>query len=178
MGDAGSLGVGFVLAFLGISLTQSAATPVKPAIPLIILGLPLIDAVRVVSRRMIEGRDPFLPDMNHVYHKFLNLGFRHRFTVLAMYMVCFFWAVLSIVLRQGGQPELLALLVVVSAGFYFALRYIMPGRVRLSFLKKVSLRAVRESVAYRRVACVIKGIILYTMLTVQFILVVRGYCCI
>ncbi len=85
MGDAGSLTVGFLLGFFAIHLTQRPDATVSPMLPVLVLGLPLFDAVWVMTRRLLHRTSPFSPDQSHVHHKFLNLGFEHRFTVLVIY---------------------------------------------------------------------------------------------
>ena len=85
MGDSGSLTVGFFLGFLAIMLTQGQSNPIAPVIPFVILGLPIIDTLWVMTGRVLNGQSPFAPDKTHVHHQFLDLGFHHRFTVIAIY---------------------------------------------------------------------------------------------
>lgn len=87
MGDTGSMILGFLLAFTGISFIeifiqkrdevfyhlQSA-----PVIAVAILILPIIDTLMVIITRIYHGKSILSPDKNHIHHKLLNLGLTHR----------------------------------------------------------------------------------------------------
>lgn len=158
MGESGSLGVGFVLAFLVVSLTQSPVNPVNPVVPLIILGVPIVDAVWIMSQRLTGQRVRHRPEMNQVFHKIMKLGFRHRFTVLVIYAISLGWAVFSVVFRLGRPALLLAVFAAVSAVFYLGLNYVRDNRACTEFLKKNSWRSIRETELYRRTATRIAGV--------------------
>ena len=96
MGDAGSLTVGFLLGFLAVHTTQNPNGVVSPVVPLLILGVPIVDTIWVMSRRVLNGESPFSPDRTHVHHRFLNLGFEHRFTVVILYGITTFWVFYSV----------------------------------------------------------------------------------
>ncbi|MFA7537317.1 MAG: MraY family glycosyltransferase [Desulfuromonadales bacterium] len=134
MGDAGSLSIGFVLGFLAISLTQSASSVTSPIIPAIVLGLPIIDTLWVMSRRVIHGVSPFSPDRTHVHHQFLDLGFNHRFTVLIIYVISLYWSIIAILFRRHSDWLLLLIYLGLSGSFYIALRYILKHRERFQSL--------------------------------------------
>lgn len=87
MGDCGSQFLGFSTGVLVIILTQQVSTVLSPAMPLLLLGLPLIDTFLVMGQRLYEGRSPFRPDQNHVHHKLLGLGFDHYESVVIVYTI-------------------------------------------------------------------------------------------
>lgn len=87
MGDTGSQFLGFSLGVLVIMLSQSVNSAMSPLIPLIILGLPILDTVAVMVQRIYERRSPFSPDKNHIHHKLLALGFDHYEAVFIIYLV-------------------------------------------------------------------------------------------
>ena len=152
MGDTGSLGVGYLLACIAVLLTQSPAAKVNPAIPVLILGVPILDTLFVMINRMRQGKSPFAPDMTHVHHKFLNLGFQHRFTVLILFGICLFWAIFSISFSQWPAYRLLAVFISASAVCYAVLRHLLRNRHRYHLLRFDSPRGFRESVTYERLA--------------------------
>ncbi len=84
-GDSGSYFVGFVLAALGIGTSQKSSVTVAILIPVIALGLPLIDMVFATFRRFIFGIKIFAPDREHFHHKLLKLGYTHRRATLIFY---------------------------------------------------------------------------------------------
>lgn len=118
MGDCGSLVVGFLLAFLAIQLTHGPGARVQPVVPLILLGLPIIDTIWVMGARVMRGRSPFTAERNHVHHKFLDLGFGHRASVLIIYAISIFWMLIGFFLRFWPAWQLLALFLVLTTLSY------------------------------------------------------------
>jgi UDP-GlcNAc:undecaprenyl-phosphate GlcNAc-1-phosphate transferase len=89
MGDAGSQFLGFIAASLTIVVTQYEASALSPVVPLLILGLPILDTVTVIFIRLREGRSPFSPDKNHLHHQLIALGFKHYEAVALIYTIQF-----------------------------------------------------------------------------------------
>jgi UDP-GlcNAc:undecaprenyl-phosphate/decaprenyl-phosphate GlcNAc-1-phosphate transferase len=87
MGDAGSQFLGFIASCLGILVTQADTCAVSPALPLLILGLPVLDTITVMSIRLAQGRSPFSPDRNHLHHQIMALGLRHNEAVAIIYIL-------------------------------------------------------------------------------------------
>ncbi len=152
MGDTGSLVVGYVIGFIAVYLTQHTGSTTSPMVPVLVLGLPLLDTVWVMSRRAISGISPFTADRSHVHHKFLSLGFEHRFTVIIIYGISLLWACCALLLRD--LPEYLLLLLYLSTAIssYLSLRYVMENREKFSFLKKDSTTEVRGTVTYQKLS--------------------------
>lgn len=85
MGDSGSLFLGFLLAYQGITFltlneanTSSFTVANGPILLLAILSFPLLDTLRVFTIRAKAKRNPFSPDRNHIHHRLLNLGLTHK----------------------------------------------------------------------------------------------------
>lgn len=87
MGDAGSQFLGFTAGVLVIILTQTSNPAMSPVIPLLILGLPILDTLVVMGQRVFEGRSPFKPDKNHIHHRLLGLGFDQYEAVVIIYAI-------------------------------------------------------------------------------------------
>ncbi|MBB6091266.1 UDP-GlcNAc:undecaprenyl-phosphate GlcNAc-1-phosphate transferase [Povalibacter uvarum] len=85
MGDGGSQILGFSAGVLAVVLTQDATAPLSAALPLLILGVPIIDTLMVMTQRILEGRSPFHADRNHIHHRLLALGFDHHEAVMTIY---------------------------------------------------------------------------------------------
>jgi UDP-GlcNAc:undecaprenyl-phosphate GlcNAc-1-phosphate transferase len=86
MGDTGSQFLGFSAGTLSVMLTQHANMALSPVLPLLLLGLPILDTLAVMTQRIYEGRSPFSPDKNHIHHKLLALGFDHYEAVSMIYL--------------------------------------------------------------------------------------------
>ncbi len=84
MGDTGSMILGFLMAYQGISFIKinslADSTIQIPNSPLFILALfsfPLMDTLRVFIIRILQNRSPFAADKNHIHHDLLTLEFKH-----------------------------------------------------------------------------------------------------
>jgi len=86
MGDTGSMQLGFLLAALGISLTQVAEGAVAPWIPLLAVGLPLADMGWAVLRRIAARAPVFAPDKRHIHHQLMAGGLSTRWVVLVLWV--------------------------------------------------------------------------------------------
>lgn len=92
MGDTGSLTVGIILCVLSLKMlgcvSETSDLQVNPLVlafsPLII---PCFDVIRVYFHRVRHGKNPFLPDKNHIHHKLLAVGMPQRWAMISI--VCF-----------------------------------------------------------------------------------------
>jgi len=99
LGDSGSLFIGFVLGLTAITGFQKEATALAAGVPLLIFGLPLLDILITVVRRLRVGpvtrhRDVravlsrlLQPDREHIHHQLMERGLSHRTAVLVLYLV-------------------------------------------------------------------------------------------
>ncbi len=89
MGDTGSLTIGMIICFLSIKLlncvTEEGDSPTNPMMiafaPLII---PCFDVIRVYIHRIRTGKNPFMPDKNHIHHKLLAIGLNQRLVMITL----------------------------------------------------------------------------------------------
>lgn len=102
MGDTGSLTVGMMLCFLSLKLamcTQEGAGNVHPMVlafsPLLV---PCCDVVRVYLHRVHNGKNPFLPDKNHIHHKLLALGIKQRNTMIIIILASTIFILFNVLL--------------------------------------------------------------------------------
>lgn len=120
MGDSGSMFLGFVLAtssMLGAAVKSS--TTVALLVPIIALGLPIMDTLFAMVRRYLERRPIFSPDRGHIHHRLLELGITHRRAVLILYGISVVFTVAAIAVAIGRSWEVggaLLLLTVVLIG--------------------------------------------------------------
>jgi UDP-GlcNAc:undecaprenyl-phosphate GlcNAc-1-phosphate transferase len=87
MGDGGSQMLGLSIGVLAILATQGESCAISAAQPLLLLGLPIVDTLTVMVRRVLAGRSPFTPDRNHIHHRLLDLGFAHHEAVICVYFL-------------------------------------------------------------------------------------------
>ncbi len=87
MGDSGSQLLGYSIGVLAILATQGETTSVSAGLPLLLLGLPILDTAAVMWNRVRSGRSPFSSDRNHLHHRLLGLGFAHAEAVTLVYLL-------------------------------------------------------------------------------------------
>ena len=121
LGDSGSLFLGFMLAGIGILSSQKSPTMVALAIPLVSLGLPVLDTALAIFRRFLGGRPIFSADRGHIHHRLLSLGHSPRKVALLLYGACAILALgAMLMVRQAAFIALV--LVVVGLGVGLAVQ--------------------------------------------------------
>jgi UDP-GlcNAc:undecaprenyl-phosphate GlcNAc-1-phosphate transferase len=99
MGDAGSNLLGLLLACVAIQGVLKTAAVVALFFPLLILAVPALDATFVVAKRIKYGRPVYSADTWHFHHRFANIGFSQRRTVLYLYGWTLSLAALALAMR-------------------------------------------------------------------------------
>lgn len=123
MGDAGSQLLGFIASTLAILVTQADTCAVSPVLPLLILGLPVLDTFTVMTIRILQKRSPFSPDRNHLHHQIMALGFRHNEAVAIIYVLQISLLTLAFTLRYAQDGLLLGVYLVFSFGLISLLAF-------------------------------------------------------
>jgi UDP-GlcNAc:undecaprenyl-phosphate/decaprenyl-phosphate GlcNAc-1-phosphate transferase len=99
MGDAGSNLLGLLLACVAIQGVLKTAAVVALFFPLLILAVPALDATFVVAKRIKYRRPVYSADRWHFHHRFANIGFSQRRTVLYLYGWTLSLAALALAMR-------------------------------------------------------------------------------
>ncbi len=99
MGDSGSNLLGLLLACVAIQGVLKTAAVVALFFPLVILAVPALDATFVVAKRLKYGRPVYSADRWHFHHRFTDIGFSQRRTVLYLYGWTLSLATLALALR-------------------------------------------------------------------------------
>jgi len=89
MGDGGSQFLGFMLSVLVLILTQQVNTTLSPALPVLLLGLPIVDILAVFFLRAKHKLNLFKATRNHIHHRLLDIGFLHYESVVFIYAIQF-----------------------------------------------------------------------------------------
>jgi UDP-GlcNAc:undecaprenyl-phosphate/decaprenyl-phosphate GlcNAc-1-phosphate transferase len=121
MGDAGSQLLGFSAAVLSLILTQDRNLPYSAALPLLLLGVPVIDTLTVMTERIRDGKSPFQADRTHVHHRLLALGFDHHEAVIVIYGVQSLLLVLAWQLRFASDAIISSIFMLVAVAIVAAL---------------------------------------------------------
>ena len=110
MGDTGSTFLGFMLATLSIQGVFKSYAVISFAVPLLILGLPLFDALFAMVRRILKGQNPMVADRGHLHHRLIDSGYTHRQAVVILYGLSAISAVIAILIAvQNFQATVVVL---------------------------------------------------------------------
>ena len=110
MGTSGILAVAYALAVLALLGTA------KVAAALLILGVPIIDALFVIVGRIAAGRSPYTPDESHIHRRLLSYGISHRGSVLVLYALTAALSILALLLTGSATLYAFMGLLVVLGG--------------------------------------------------------------
>ena len=112
LGEGGSLLIGL---FLGVLAIISGG---KIATALLIMGIPILDVVWVISRRvLVEHTNPFrTADRKHFHFRLMDAGLSQRQVVLVFYLCALLFGSLTLVLQSRQKVVALAGLLVVMIG--------------------------------------------------------------
>jgi UDP-GlcNAc:undecaprenyl-phosphate GlcNAc-1-phosphate transferase len=119
----GSL-AGFMLAVLSILSFSKVATG------LLVLGVPTIDALFTILRRLASGRSPVWPDKDHLHHKLLDLGWTFKKIALFYWLVCAILGLVALNLNSKGKLFVLILVAIIAFGGLLWLRSLTTLRAR------------------------------------------------
>lgn len=122
LGDCGSLLIGFVLGAIALAGSQKSPTIVAVAIPLVSLGLPILDVAVAVVRRFLSRKPLFHADREHIHHKLINRGLPHRQAVLLLYGVSGGFGLLSLFLLNPNGRTMGVVLLVLGLGILIGLQ--------------------------------------------------------
>jgi UDP-GlcNAc:undecaprenyl-phosphate GlcNAc-1-phosphate transferase len=142
LGDSGSLFIGFMLSALALAGAQKAPTFVAVAIPVVSFGLPILETLLSILRRLISGRPIFTADREHIHHKLLQMGFSHRQVVIVLYAVSAIFAMLSLFLLWPTGSTLGLVLAVVGAGIWLGVQHL--NYLEFGELRRVAQRTIDQ----------------------------------
>ena len=116
MGDTGSMFLGFMLAGISVVGAVKSAATIALIVPILALGLPILDTTFAIVRRARNHRPIFKPDKGHLHHRLLAHGFTQKQAVLLMYVVSALFGLCAIALTAvSTQAAALIILIVAAA---------------------------------------------------------------
>ncbi len=144
LGDAGALAIGYAIAVLSLASYQKSPTAVVLIVPLLILGLPLIDIFGAFARRLtahvrersLKDLRPvsvvhavFTADRGHIHHLLLRSGWSVPQVLITLYAISGGLAVLGMWTREASAGVRWGLFASLLAIGYSAVR-LLERRVR------------------------------------------------
>lgn len=113
MGDTGSMFLGYMLSVLSVQGMFKSYAVISFAVPIIMLGLPLFDAMFAMLRRILTGKNPMSADRGHLHHRLYDMGFTQKQTVFILYAISGVLGITSILLAEQRFLRAMLLLICV-----------------------------------------------------------------
>ena len=104
MGDSGSMLLGLVIgivSIIGVARTQSF---VIMAVPLAIAGVPVLDTISAIVRRLRGHQSIGQADMNHIHHRLMRSGLSQKRSVALLWTCSAILAVAGCVISSFSGP--------------------------------------------------------------------------
>ena len=131
LGDCGSLTLGYLAGCLTLLASFREGGVMDGIFPFLAFALPILDSVFAIFRRILRGRSPFSPDMEHFHHRLMAKGLSHGKAVLAMWAAAFSCSLVAVAAALGKGDQLIAIFVFFGLAGFVLLRYL--GYFRFEF---------------------------------------------
>jgi UDP-GlcNAc:undecaprenyl-phosphate GlcNAc-1-phosphate transferase len=152
MGDSGSLTLGFLLAAITVHTSLKAPAAVAILVPILALGVPVMDTLLVMAVRFLDRphsslADRFLrmfhADRNHLHHLLAHFGGKRSRIVAAIYAVVLSFCALALMVAVTGQSTLGVMLVALEFSVVLGMRRMGLSRQarRLARLRREEVKA-------------------------------------
>lgn len=112
-GTSGSMFMGFMLAVLAIFAGAKLATAI------LVLTIPIMDALRVIGWRLISDKSVFQSDESHLHYKLMRLGWGHRKITVVFYAASLILAVAALLTEDMAKLAAILVSVAVLSVIFF-----------------------------------------------------------
>ena len=132
LGDCGSLTLGYLAGCLTLLASFRDDGVLDGIFPVLAFAIPILDSVFAIIRRIMRGRSPFSPDMEHFHHRLMAKGLSHGKAVLAIWAMAGSCSLVAIAAAFGKGDQFFAMFVFFGMGGFILLRYL--GYFRFEFI--------------------------------------------
>lgn len=115
-------GYGATAIYLLLS-TAAILSGAKLATAALVMGVPMIDGIFTIIRRLASRKSPFWHDKGHLHHQLLRLGYSHKSIALFYYAVSAILGALALFLSSSGKLFAILMLIVIIGGALLFLYY-------------------------------------------------------
>ena len=107
LGDCGAYSLGFLLSISALMPpSQKSTTGAAIIVPIISLGIPLLDTIATIIRRAFRGQRVFSPDRGHIHHLLLDAGISHKSAVVGLWLVSCLLGSIAVTLNLNNKKLL------------------------------------------------------------------------
>ena len=154
LGDCGSLTLGYLAGCLTFLASFREGGVLDGIFPVLAFAIPILDCTFSILRRILRGRSPFSPDMEHFHHRLMAKGLTHGKAVLVMWAAAFSCSFLAVAAAFGKGDQLFAVFVFFGLGGFILLRYL--GYFRFEFFGEGLSTLIRDRKSTRSMEQAVK----------------------
>jgi UDP-GlcNAc:undecaprenyl-phosphate GlcNAc-1-phosphate transferase len=122
LGDTGSMLLGLLLSAIALSSARKSSTAIALLMPLVSLGVPVLDTLLAILRRRNAEGGIFAADREHLHHRLLALGVPHEDVVKVFYFVTVWLGLVAFTFVLIPNQYGLIVFGVLGMGLLFAIR--------------------------------------------------------
>jgi UDP-GlcNAc:undecaprenyl-phosphate/decaprenyl-phosphate GlcNAc-1-phosphate transferase len=97
----------------------------KLATAILVMGIPMIDGLFTIVRRLLSGRSPFWHDKKHLHHLLLSFGISQRYIALFYWIISAILGALALVLSSTAKLFAIIMLLIIVGGTLLFLHRIL-----------------------------------------------------
>ena len=124
MGDTGAMFLGFMLSVISAIGVLKSATALAILIPVLAMGLPIIDTAFAMIRRAANGKSMIEADNGHLHHKLIEKGYSQKQAVLTLYSLSAVLGIGAVAIIEVKQKVLYFLVLTVFVGAFLGIKYL------------------------------------------------------
>lgn len=121
LGDTGSLALGLGLAAISLLENRKGTTALSLLVPIVAMGLPILDAGLAFLRRSRNGVSPFVGDRGHLHHRLLRLGLGPRQVVLLFIYATIYLGFTATLMALLPKTYVFLMIVILAVGLVVAM---------------------------------------------------------
>jgi len=135
LGDSGSMQIGYYFAVFSLMIPLKSFTAAALYVPLLTLGVPLMEVLSSTVRRTLNGQSIMQADRRHLFHYLSLMGFSRRQVVVIFYLLAMVYGAFAVAMFYWDRLVVFITLVffmVVIFAVFFILLTKFSGRRKLN----------------------------------------------
>jgi UDP-GlcNAc:undecaprenyl-phosphate/decaprenyl-phosphate GlcNAc-1-phosphate transferase len=110
--------LGFLIGILSI------LSGVKLATAILVMGVPMVDALFTIARRILAKKSPFWHDREHLHHLLLQVGMSQRMIAIFYWGVSLILGIIALQLSSRGKLFAIISVIIIVSGVILFLRFL------------------------------------------------------
>ena len=121
LGDGGAYLIGFFIASVSLTTSQKGYILGALLVMVIALGVPILDTLFAIIRRLLRHQSPMHPDRGHLHHRLIDMGLTQKQAVAVLYSVSAVLGLCAVVLATTGAARIILLAIALGSAVFVGL---------------------------------------------------------